>query len=107
VPPDTVVKSCSLSRKFTYAVGEGANSLVMNGIFGFAMIYYTKALGLDPFWAGIAMSVSMFWEAISEPLMGHISDHTRSRWGRRYRSTASTTLANPPTPPVAAASACL
>lgn len=29
------------------------------------------------------MSVSMFWEAISEPLMGHLSDHTRSRWGRR------------------------
>jgi GPH family glycoside/pentoside/hexuronide:cation symporter len=67
-----------------YALGEGANSLVMNGVFAFAMIYYTKALGLDPFWAGIAMSASMFWEAVSEPLMGHFSDNTRSRWGRRH-----------------------
>jgi GPH family glycoside/pentoside/hexuronide:cation symporter len=68
----------------TYALGECANSLVMNGIFGFAMLFYTKALGLDPMWAGIAMSISVFWEAISEPVMGHISDKTRSRWGRRH-----------------------
>jgi GPH family glycoside/pentoside/hexuronide:cation symporter len=56
----------------------------MNGVFGFAMLFYTKALGLDPFWAGLAISVSIFWEAVSEPLIGHISDNTRSRWGRRH-----------------------
>jgi GPH family glycoside/pentoside/hexuronide:cation symporter len=67
-----------------YSLGECANSLVMNGIFGFAMLCYTKALGLDPGLAGIAMSVSVFWEALSEPVMGHISDNTRSRWGRRH-----------------------
>ena len=39
---------------------------------------------MNPFWAGVTMSVSMFWEAVSEPLMGHISDNTRSRWGRRH-----------------------
>lgn len=68
----------------TYSLGECANSLVMNGIFGFAMLFYTKALGLDPKWAGFAMSLSVFWEAITEPVMGHISDNTRSRWGRRH-----------------------
>ena len=68
----------------TYSLGECANSLVMNGIFGFAMLCYTKALGLNPAWAGIAMSVSVFWEALSEPIMGHLSDNTRSRWGRRH-----------------------
>lgn len=68
-----------------YSLGECANSLVMNGIFGFAMLFYTKALGLDPTWAGLAMSISVFWEAVSEPIMGHISDNTRSRWGRRHQ----------------------
>ncbi|MBC8095058.1 MAG: MFS transporter, partial [Akkermansiaceae bacterium] len=76
--------SCSLAQMLGYGLGECAISLVMNGVFGFAMLFYTKALGLDPFWAGMAISVSVFWEAISEPLMGHISDHTRSRWGRRH-----------------------
>lgn len=68
----------------TYSLGECANSLVMNGIFGFAMLFYTKSLGLDPTWAGLAMSLSVFWEAVTEPVMGHISDNTRSRWGRRH-----------------------
>jgi GPH family glycoside/pentoside/hexuronide:cation symporter len=76
--------SFSWSRTLVYALGEGTNSLVMNGVLAFALIYYTKALGMNPFWAGVTMSVSMFWEAVSEPLMGHISDNTRSRWGRRH-----------------------
>ncbi len=81
---ETPVKKCTLANMLAYALGECPNSLVMNGICGFAMLYYTKALGLNPAWAGIAMSVSVFWEAVSEPVMGHISDHTRSRWGRRH-----------------------
>ena len=77
-------KSCPTGSMMTYSLGECANSLVMNGIFGFAMLFYTKSLGLDPKWAGFAMSLSVFWEAITEPVMGHISDNTRSRWGRRH-----------------------
>jgi GPH family glycoside/pentoside/hexuronide:cation symporter len=79
-----IPRDCSLRDMLVYAQGDCAISLVMNGIFGFAMLYYTNALGLNPAWAGIAMSLSVVWEAISEPLMGHISDITRSRWGRRH-----------------------
>jgi glycoside/pentoside/hexuronide:cation symporter, GPH family len=77
-------KTCSTGSMLTYSLGECANSLVMNGIFGFAMLFYTKSLGLDPTWAGLAMSLSVFWEAVTEPVMGHISDNTRSKWGRRH-----------------------
>jgi glycoside/pentoside/hexuronide:cation symporter, GPH family len=76
-------REASLSQIVTYSLGEGANSLVINGVFGFALLYFTKALGLSPMLAGLAMSISVFWEAISEPVMGHISDNTRSRWGQR------------------------
>ena len=77
-------KTCTTGSMFTYSLGECANSLAMNGIFGFAMLFYTKSLGLDPTWAGLAMSVSVFWEAVTEPVMGHISDNTCSSWGRRH-----------------------
>ena len=77
-------KSCSMFHMFTYGLGECANSLVMNGVFGFALLFFTKALGLNPIWAGIAMSASVVWEAVFEPIMGHISDNTRTRWGRRH-----------------------
>lgn len=73
----------SLPQLFGYSFGECANSLIMNGLFGFAMLYYTDALGLPAHLAGMAMSVSVFWEAITDPVMGHLSDRTRSRLGRR------------------------
>lgn len=69
---------------FAYATGDGANSLVVNTYFSFTVLYYTKALGLDPVLAGLAISIATFWDAITDPIMGHITDNTRSRYGRRH-----------------------
>ena len=79
----SVVRPTTLPQMFIYGLGECAYSLVSNGFYGFAMLYYTEALDLSPIFAGLAMSVSMFWEAITEPVMGNVSDRTRSRFGRR------------------------
>jgi glycoside/pentoside/hexuronide:cation symporter, GPH family len=40
-------------------------------------------LGLSALWLGVIMIIPRLWDAISDPLMGHLSDNTRSRWGRR------------------------
>lgn len=77
-------KKTSFADIFSYSIGDGANSLVMNTFFGFAMLYYTKALGMSGTFAGLAMFVMMFWDAITDPLMGHITDNTKSRFGRRH-----------------------
>jgi Na+/melibiose symporter-like transporter len=45
--------------------------------------FYTQTIGLSASLAGIALSISVVWDAISDPLMGIISDRTHSRWGRR------------------------
>jgi GPH family glycoside/pentoside/hexuronide:cation symporter len=45
--------------------------------------FYTEIVGLNASLAGIALSISVIWDAISDPLMGRISDHTRTRFGRR------------------------
>ncbi|MBL0953722.1 MAG: MFS transporter [Leptospira sp.] len=45
--------------------------------------YYTEIVGLNSSLAGIALSISVIWDAISDPLMGRISDHTTTRFGRR------------------------
>lgn len=41
------------------------------------------SLGLDPFLLGVIMVVPRLWEALSDPIIGHVSDNTRSLWGRR------------------------
>jgi glycoside/pentoside/hexuronide:cation symporter, GPH family len=78
------VRKVSVFRMFGYALGEGAASITMNGISAFAMIYYTQVLNLSAVYAGVALSVTTLWDAVTDPVMGHITDNTRSRFGRRH-----------------------
>lgn len=41
------------------------------------------SLGLSAFWLGTIMIFPRLWDAVSDPVMGHITDNTRTRWGRR------------------------
>jgi GPH family glycoside/pentoside/hexuronide:cation symporter len=45
--------------------------------------YLTDTAGLTAGLAGIALMVGKAWDAVTDPVMGYISDRTRSRWGRR------------------------
>jgi GPH family glycoside/pentoside/hexuronide:cation symporter len=70
-------KGCSTVDMMQYSLGACAESLILNSFFGFAMLYYTKALGLSPQWAGWAAALATFWDAVTDPVMGHISDDDR------------------------------
>ena len=80
--PDSKTRISSW-RLLGYALGDGASCIAFAGVANFALLYYTSVLGLGPGMAGLALSISVFYDAITDPLMGHISDNTRSRWGRR------------------------
>ncbi|QHI69793.1 MFS transporter [Tichowtungia aerotolerans] len=67
-----------------YASGEGASSITMNGFSNFGMLFYTQIMGMSPELAGIALSIATVWDAVTDPLMGTISDRTVTRFGRRH-----------------------
>lgn len=73
-----------LKRIYGYAIGDGAVSLSVNGINNFALLYYTQVLGLGAGYAGLALSITLIWDAVTDPIMGHVSDATRSKYGRRH-----------------------
>lgn len=75
---------CTTFDMTKYALGACAESLILNSFFGFSMLYYTKSLGLSPSLAGIATFIATWWDGITDPIMGHISDNTKSRFGKRY-----------------------
>jgi glycoside/pentoside/hexuronide:cation symporter, GPH family len=77
-------RGCSTFEMTTYSLGSCTESLVLNTIGGFAILYYTKSLGISAAWAGVAMSASSLWDGIVDPIIGHISDNTRSRFGKRF-----------------------
>jgi len=41
------------------------------------------SLGLSAFWLGVILIIPRLWDALSDPIIGHLSDNTRTRWGRR------------------------
>ncbi len=64
----------------------GAGHLVLNlypGALGFFMFFLLTAFGMDPFLAGLLGGLPRFFDAVTDPIMGFISDNTSSKWGRR------------------------
>ena len=59
--------------------GGGGQALI--GVLYF--IFLTNIIGLAPALAGIVTLISEIWDAISDPLMGIISDNTKTKMGRR------------------------
>lgn len=41
------------------------------------------SLGLSAFWLGVILIIPRVWDAVSDPVVGHLSDNTNTRWGRR------------------------
>jgi len=75
----------SWSVRLGWGAGGLADNYIMNCITPHILIMpiYNLVFGLDPIKIGIALSIPRFVDAITDPLMGNISDNTRSRWGRR------------------------
>ena len=49
----------------------------------YLMKYATDVLFIAPAAMGTIFGLGRIWDAVSDPLVGHLSDGTRSRWGRR------------------------
>lgn len=65
----------------------GAGHFVLNllpGVLGvYLQVFILTAFGMDPVWAGLLGGLPRIFDALTDPVMGFISDNTKSRWGRR------------------------
>jgi len=73
----------SLRRIAAYGLG-GLIPIALFNIAGQLMgLIGNIGLGLSAFWLGVIMIIPRLWDAVSDPVMGHISDNARTPWGRR------------------------
>jgi GPH family glycoside/pentoside/hexuronide:cation symporter len=74
-----------LSRrtKLIYGAGDIGFSLTGTIIGVLFAIFLTDVVGLKPGLAAAALFVGRTWDYVNDPLIGYLSDRTRSRWGRR------------------------
>ncbi len=81
--PAGAVKKVATSIKLAYGFGDiGSNIFIVTSGF-FLLFFLTNVLGINPALAGLVLLFPKLWDVVSDPIMGAISDRTRSRWGRR------------------------
>lgn len=71
-----------LLQKVIYGAGAFVNNLLAAAIGGMAIIL-NLGLGMNPALVGLLGALPRLTDALTDPLMGYISDNTKSRWGRR------------------------
>ena len=71
-----------LSKKLIYGLGAFVNNLLAAAIGGMSIVL-NLGLGMNPALVGLLGALPRLIDAFTDPLMGYVSDHTRSRWGRR------------------------
>ena len=66
-----------------YSAGGIGSSLLISVFASFLVFFYVDHLKMPADWIGIAMLFYGVWNAINDPLLGHVSDRTRTKNGRR------------------------
>jgi GPH family glycoside/pentoside/hexuronide:cation symporter len=73
----------SKKTKIAYSFGYLGTVLATWTFSTYIFFFYASVIGLDPIWIGIALGILGIWDMFNDPIMGHISDKTNTRWGRR------------------------
>lgn len=72
----------SIKEKVGYGLGDFAANIVFQTVMIFLMFYYTDIFGIPVAAVGTLFFLSRIWDAINDPIMGAISDRTKSKHGR-------------------------
>ena len=74
----------SVRTKVAFGVGATAESSISIVFNSFNFLFYNNVLGLSGTLCGLAVTIALIFDAVSDPLVGSISDRWRSRLGRRH-----------------------
>lgn len=78
------VHRLSLSTKLYYGFGSVAFGIKDNGFSYLLLLFYNQVVGLPAVQVGLALMIALLFDALIDPVIGHVSDNLHSRWGRRH-----------------------
>lgn len=73
-----------LGTKLAYGFGSAAFGIKDAGLQIFLLMFYTQIIGVPAPMVGLALTLALVLDAISDPVVGYWSDNFRSKWGRRH-----------------------
>jgi Na+/melibiose symporter-like transporter len=67
-----------------FGCGGMALGIVGNGVSYFLLVYYNQVLGIAAYLVSLALAIALVFDAVIDPVVGMLSDRTRTVWGRRH-----------------------
>ncbi|MHA2401154.1 MAG: MFS transporter [Promethearchaeota archaeon] len=80
---ETDVQKISLRRKLAFACGEVGDNVALNTFTFLIFTFYFTVVKIPTPLMTVGFIFWAIWNAINDPLIGYLSDKTKSRWGRR------------------------
>ncbi|NTW70934.1 MAG: MFS transporter [Eubacteriaceae bacterium] len=75
----------SFLDKAGYGSGNFSTGVINQVVGTYLVFYCTAILGIPGYLIGLAVSLSIVWDAVTDPIMGYLSDITKSeKFGRRH-----------------------
>ena len=81
--PTEATKGSRRMLMVSYGLGDAGTGLAATQLGFYLFPFFTCAAGLPAFIAASLLTVIKVWDALNDPLIGWMSDHTSSRWGPR------------------------
>ena len=78
------VHRVAMSTKLAYGFGAVAYGIKDNGFAVFLLLFFNQVVGMPAEQVGLAILIALVADAFYDPVVGHLSDRTRSGWGRRH-----------------------
>ena len=70
-------------QRWLYSIANLGNAIPYQAVGAVVLFYYTDVKHLPATWAATVMTIYAVYNAFNNPVMGYLSDRTRTRWGRR------------------------
>ncbi|MGB5981302.1 MAG: MFS transporter [Nonlabens sp.] len=78
-----VTHKVPLGQKASFGAGHFVLNLLPGVLGVYLQVFILTAFGMDPVWAGLLGGLPRIFDALTDPIMGFVSDNTKSRYGRR------------------------
>ena len=72
-----------LGKRIAFAFGEVGDNTALQTFSFLIFTFYFAIVGLPVLWITVGFILWSLWNSINDPLIGYLSDRTKTRWGRR------------------------
>ena len=79
---EKITSKLSFKEKVGYSLGDTASHFVWDMVGFWLLFFYTDVYGISAAAAGTIMLVARFWDMAIDPIIGVVSDRTKTRWGK-------------------------